>query len=703
VYSTYLGGSGDEFGEGIAVDSDNHAYVDGYTNSDSPTPFPTTVGAYQAVFAGAGIDGRGDAFVTKLSSDGSSLVYSTYLGGALDDCAHDIALDSEGHAYATGKTESDDFPTTAGAFQLARVADYDVFVAKLSLAGDALVYSTYLGGDGFDLAEGIVVNPDNHAYVAGETWSSTGTLPVTSDAFQPTYAGNGDAFATKLSPAGDALVYSSYIGGTGWDIGTGIALDPDDHAYVSGWTQSGDFPTSDGAFMESPGGVSYPDTWDAFAAKIVAPLDLTTDSTAGGSVADPGEGTFAYEKGTVVDLVAAPDAGYSFVGWTGHVGTIADIEDATTTITMNRDYSIRADFEEIPSVQHNLSINSTENGSVTTPGEGTFNYTTGTVVDLVATPDAGYWFVEWTGDVGTIADVNAPATTITMNGDYSITANLEEIPSVQYNLSINSTENGSVTTPGEGTFNYTAGTVVDLVATPDAGYRFVNWTGDVDTLADVNAAATSVTMKGDYSITANFVGVEAGDVGIKAGDWIKLEYNITGWSAGQPYPEWLKLEFLSVNGTIANLRFTLGISDGTEQSDTVSLDVVSGSGASGLAGIVVSANLTTGDSIYIPGYGNVTIEGEATRTYAGANRTVVYATFSQGETQAAYCWDKLTGVIVEISSTSPSITATAKATETNMWETTEAITRRLPWWPWIIVAVVAVGLTILFMRRRGAA
>jgi len=290
-----------------------------------------------------------------------------------------------------------------------------------------------------------------------------------------------------------------------------------------------------------------------------------------------------------------------------------------------------------------------------------------------------------------------------MNGDYSITANLEEIPSVQYNLSINSTENGSVTTPGEGTFNYTAGTVVDLVATPDAGYRFVNWTGDVDTLADVNAAATSVTMKGDYSITANFVGVEAGDVGIKAGDWIKLEYNITGWSAGQPYPEWLKLEFLSVNGTIANLRFTLGISDGTEQSDTVSLDVVSGSGASGLAGIVVSANLTTGDSIYIPGYGNVTIEGEATRTYAGANRTVVYATFSQGETQAAYCWDKLTGVIVEISSTSPSITATAKATETNMWETTEAITRRLPWWPWIIVAVVAVGLTILFMRRRGAA
>jgi hypothetical protein len=697
VYSTYLGGSGDELGEGIAVDSDNHAYVDGYTNSDSPTPFPTTVGAYQSA-----LGGEVDAFVTKLSSDGSSLVYSTYLGGALEDYAHDIALDSEGHAYATGKTESDDFPTTPGAFQLARVADYDVFVTKLSLAGDALAYSTYLGGDGFDLAEGIDVDPDNHAYVAGETRSDT-DFPVTYDAFQPAYAGGvADAFATKLSPAGDALVYSSYLGGTGWDIGTGIALDPDNHAYVSGWTQSSDFPTTDGAFMENPGGVSYPDTWDAFASKIVAPCDLGISSTAGGSVADPGEGTLTYEKGTVVNLEAAPDSGYDFDNWTGDVGTIADAEDATTTITMQDDYSITANFEEIPSVQYDLSITSTEGGSVTTPGEGTFNYTAGTIVDLVATPDAGYLFVEWTGDVDTIADVNATATTITVNGDYSITANFEEIPSVQYNLSINSTENGTVTTPGEGTFNYTAGTLVDLMATPDAGYRFVDWTGDVDTIADVNAATTSVTMNGNYSITADFVAVEAGDVGIKAGDWIKLEYNITGLPADEPYPEWFKLEFLSLNGTSANVRVTLHMSDGTEQINTVPVDVVAGDEASALLGFVIPANLTTGDSIYMAGYGNVTIEGEATRTYAGANRTVVYASFSQDETQAAYCWDKLTGVIVEISSTSPSITATAKATETNMWETAETTTGRLPWWPWIIVGVVAVGLVIFFMRRRGA-
>jgi len=509
VYSTYLGGSGDDLGEGIAVDSNNYAYVDGYTNSDSPTPFPTTAGAYQTVFAGAGVAGYGDAFVTKLSQAGNTLVYSTYLGGELDDCAHDIALDSEEHAYATGKTESDDFPTTPGAFQLARVADYDVFVTKLSLAGDDLEYSTYLGGDGFDLAEGIAVDPDNHAYVAGETWSDD--LPVTSDAFQMNRASVdwGDAFATKLSPAGDALVYSSYLGGTGWDIGTGIALDPDDHAYVSGWTCSGDFPTTDGAFMESPGGVSCWTIWDAFASKIVAPCDLTTTSTTGGSVTDPGEGTFTYEKGTVVDLEATPDAGYQFDSWTGDVGTIDDVDDATTTITMQDDYSITADFEEIPSVQYDLSINSTGGGSVTEPGEGVFPYDEGTVVDLEATPATGYQFVNWTGDVDTIDDVDATTTTITMDDDYEITANFEEVlpPSplpTLYALAINSTAGGSVTEPGEGTFTYDEGTVVDLRVAVEESSRFVNWTGDIDTIADVNAAATNITMSGNYSITANF-------------------------------------------------------------------------------------------------------------------------------------------------------------------------------------------------------
>jgi hypothetical protein len=269
----------------------------------------------------------------------------------------------------------------------------------------------------------------------------------------------------------------------------------------------------------------------------------------------------------------------------------------------------------------------------------------------------------------------------------------------EYNLTISSTDGGSVTTPSEETSTYDEGDVVDLVAEADEGYQFVNWTGDVGTVADVNDATTTITMNGNYSITADFVGVEAGHVGIKAGDWIKVTYTITGLPAGQRYAEWLKLEFLSVEGTNATVRATLGISDGTEQTGTGPVDVVSSGGVPELPGIVVSANLTTGDSVHIAGYGNVTIEGEATEIYAGANRTVVYASFSQNETQVTYYWDKLTGVMVGKSSTSPGITATAKATETNMWE---AITVQMPWWPWIIIAVVAVGLAIFFVRRRTA-
>ncbi len=153
-----------------------------------------------------------------------------------------------------------------------------------------------------------------------------------------------------------------------------------------------------------------------------------------------------------------------------------------------------------PTTEYDLTINSTEGGLVTAPGEGVFTYDEGTVVNLVAEAGEGYWFDEWTGDVGTIADVNDATTTITMNGDYSITPNFVVI----YDLTISSTEGGLVTTPGEGTFTRDEGTVVDLVATPDADYYFTNWTGDVGTIANVNAATTTIITSGTYSITASF-------------------------------------------------------------------------------------------------------------------------------------------------------------------------------------------------------
>jgi hypothetical protein len=151
-----------------------------------------------------------------------------------------------------------------------------------------------------------------------------------------------------------------------------------------------------------------------------------------------------------------------------------------------------------------FDISSTEGGSVTTPGEGAFCYACGRVVDLVASPDAGYKFVNWSGDVSTIADVHDASTTIAVRDWYFITANFasEATPTVEHTLTISSTTGGSVTTPGEGTFPYDAGTVVNLVASPANGYKFVNWTGDG--ISHPDFATTTVTMNGDCSIKANF-------------------------------------------------------------------------------------------------------------------------------------------------------------------------------------------------------
>ncbi len=235
--------------------------------------------------------------------------------------------------------------------------------------------------------------------------------------------------------------------------------------------------------------------------------DLTLNSTEGGSVTTPGEGIFTYCKETTVNLVAEADECHEFVKWTGDVGTIDDVFAASTNLKMSGDYFITANFIQR---SYNLTAGSTDGGSVTTPGEGVFTYGQASVVGIAVEAEEGYGFAQWTGDVSTVADVYAASTTITMNGNYSITANFEEVPLVQYDLTISSAEGGSVTEPGEGIFSYDEETIVELVATPDEGYRFVDWTGDVDTIADSDAAVTTITMKVDYSITANFVAAPSG-------------------------------------------------------------------------------------------------------------------------------------------------------------------------------------------------
>jgi hypothetical protein len=265
VYSSYLGGGedinlNDDWGEGIAVDGSGNAYVTGFTFSPD---FPVTPGAFQTEWAGSL-----DAFVTKVSPSGQ-LGYSTFLGGTRRDYGWDIAADQAGNAYLTGETESTDYPTTPGAHK--RVGSFDAIVTKLAPNGSALVYSTLLGGDDDeDRAYGIAVR-GGRAYVVG--WTKALDFPVV-DAFQPHYGGGlQDVFVAALNPFGSALDYSSYLGGSFWDEGRGIAVDGAGAAYLTGATTSRNFPTKD-PIQGWAGGLEHPD--DAFVTKVRPPRPRLT-------------------------------------------------------------------------------------------------------------------------------------------------------------------------------------------------------------------------------------------------------------------------------------------------------------------------------------------------------------------------------------------------------------------------------------------
>lgn len=284
IYSSRFGGDFDDFGRGIALDGSGNAYITGWTVCRSPICSFPTVNAFQPNYGG----GNNDAFVTKIDSGGSALVYSTYLGGgrilnATDDWGEGIAVDKAGNAYVTGYTYSSDFPVTAGAFDTTR-SGLDAFITKFSVDGRSLVYSTFLGGTGREQAQGIAVDASGNAYVTGLT-ESIDNFPVTRGAFQTT--GSFDAFVTKLNPQGSALVYSTYLGGTaGVDRGWAIAIDGSGNAYITGDTASSDFPVTSPIQRTYGGGLS-----DAFVTKLNATGSALVDSTfLGGTLTDEGRG-----------------------------------------------------------------------------------------------------------------------------------------------------------------------------------------------------------------------------------------------------------------------------------------------------------------------------------------------------------------------------------------------------------------------------
>jgi hypothetical protein len=282
VYSTYIGGNGDDYGRGIAVDVSGNAYVTGYTDS---ADYDVTAGAFQTTKEGGMF--TFNVFVTKLNASGSGLVYSTYIGGSNWDEGRGIAVDGSGNAYVTGRTESTDYDVTAGAFQTTHGGGtWDVFVTKLNASGSGLVYSTYIGGSSQDYGYGIAVDGSGNAYVTGYTQSTN--YDVTPGAFQTTNGGWFDVFVTKLNASGSGLVYSTYIGGSGGDEGRGIAIDGSGNAYVTGYTNSTDYDVTSGAFQTTNGGWA---SSDVFVTKLNASgSGLVYSTYIGGSDDESGSG-----------------------------------------------------------------------------------------------------------------------------------------------------------------------------------------------------------------------------------------------------------------------------------------------------------------------------------------------------------------------------------------------------------------------------
>jgi uncharacterized repeat protein (TIGR01451 family) len=385
VYSTYLGGSSDDQGFSLAIDSSNNVYVAGYTSSVN---FPVTAGSLHPT-CGADASGNcSNAFVLKVPSKGNSLTYSTYLGGSggLGDSAYGIAVDTNGDAYVAGITGSPNFPTTKGAFDTSCGTDgncngtTDGFVTEINPAGNGFVFSSFLGGSGYDYTSGIAVDLAGSVYVSGNTVStnfpitrgaaqskfggmSAGCVPsgtttcgdvtitkfkaggatllystylggsldenpglsmevdaggnayVTGQtdstnfpvvtAFQSKYGGGAsDAFVTKLNPQGTGFAYSSYLGGSGQDSGSRLALDAYADAYIAGTTLSTNFPVTAGVFQSQCGtdGTCNGGLSDAFAVKVSTSADLSLVASGPTSVATGSTLTYA-----VANLNSGPD------------------------------------------------------------------------------------------------------------------------------------------------------------------------------------------------------------------------------------------------------------------------------------------------------------------------------------------------------------------------------------------------------------
>jgi len=316
IYAMFLGGSGRDEASGLAVDEAGRAYVAGYTAS---ADFPVTAGAFAATYRG----GPSDAFVARLDASGARLDWATFLGGSGEDVADGLAWDPLGMLHVVGRTESSDWPTTAGAADRALDGNWDGFLARLDGEGRALVYSTFLGGMLDERCVAVAADGAGHSYLTGYTVSPD--FPITPGAFDVTYgAGNGDGFVAKISAPG-ALAYATFLGGSSEDRPQAVAVGDGGAAYITGYTRSDDFPTTPGALDPD-----YNAFQDAFVVKLASSGERLGYATfLGGRANDVAYG------------IAANAAGEAHV-----VGSTRSTEFPTTPGAFDTSYNGRYTYQE---------------------------------------------------------------------------------------------------------------------------------------------------------------------------------------------------------------------------------------------------------------------------------------------------------------------------------------------------------------------
>lgn len=555
-YSTFLGGENADDGYGVAADSNGDAYVTGQTSS---IQFPTTAGAYQN-----SIRGSQNAFVTEVNPEGTSLAYSTYLGGSAKDAGLAIAVDGSNNIYVTGRTLSPDFPTL-NATQSVIGGRQDAFVSAFALVNNTpmLAFSTFLGGSGDEdlLGGAITVDNSQNVYVAGDTNSSD--FPVTGGAFQTQFAGTGtctinnmqvpceDAFITKIlalenptltvnmTGTGIATITSNPPGidcsnipntcQANFNFGTQVTLtEQATNTTFNGWSGGGCSGNGDCVLtLTSNQTVSADFSLNVTNVTLTVSISGTghgevVSSPAGIDCLNTSHGTqgtcvMNFPQGTLITLTPTPNSDSTFAGWPGNVNCLGT---APCTFTLNTATTIQAEFDiddgtlkvEVEGPDGSGNVYSPPPNSISCPAGQTCsqNFSLGTTVTLTAQASSGYIFAGWNGS-GCSGTGTCPVT-INAIQTYNVTAvfaNPSEPPKL--NVTLSGAGSGTVTSSPPGincpaqacTASFDMNTTVTLTATPNSSSTFNSWSGAASSCG-ANATCT-VTINGSFvAVVANF-------------------------------------------------------------------------------------------------------------------------------------------------------------------------------------------------------